>query len=69
MQLGPDQREWLYREEKERLRLQRKMMSARRNRANWTMALLGAAVFVLLVGIIVSSETFAEMLRWLSTLR
>jgi hypothetical protein len=68
MQLDPDQREWLYREEQERLRLQRRMKSARENRANWAMALAGAAVLVLLVAIIVSSDTFAEMLRWLSTL-
>ena len=68
MQLDPDQREWLYREEQERLRLQRRMRSARQNRANWALALAGAAVLVLLVAIIVSSDTFEEMLRWLSTL-
>ena len=68
MQLDPDQREWLYREEQERLRLQRRMRSARQNRANWALALAGAAVVVLLVAIIVSSDTFEEMLRWLSTL-
>ena len=67
MQLDPDQREWLYKEEQERLRLQRRMRSARQNRANWAMVLAGAAVLVLLVAVIASSDTFAEMLRWLST--
>jgi hypothetical protein len=65
MQLDPDQREWLYQEEQERLKFQRRMASARRTRSNWAAVLAGSAMVVVLVLLIVSSDTFAEMIRWL----
>jgi hypothetical protein len=65
MQLDPDQREWLYQEEQERLKFQRRMASARRTRTNWGAVLAGGAIIVVLVLLIVSSGTFAEMMSWL----
>jgi hypothetical protein len=62
MQLDPDQREWLYQEEQERLRWQRKLRRQPRRHSKWIPAMIAALLLVAVTIAVVSSDTFGELI-------
>ena len=61
MQLDPDQREWLYQEQQERLRWKNKLQRHSHKRLKWVPAAVAVLLIALLIGV-VSSETFGELI-------
>jgi hypothetical protein len=62
MQLDPDQREWLYQEEQERLRWKRKLQRQPGKYQRWLPAAIACVMLLLIVTAIVTSDSFAELI-------
>ena len=62
MQVDPDQREWLQREEKERLHWKRKLERQPRTRPHWILAAAAGIILVVVVVVVVSSDMFSDLL-------
>jgi hypothetical protein len=62
MQLDPDQREWLYNEEQERLLWKRKLRRQPQKHAKWIAGAAAAVVALGIVTAIVTSDSFAELI-------
>jgi hypothetical protein len=62
MQFDPDQREWLYKEEQERLHWKRRLEQRPQSYSKWVPATAAGVVLLLLVAFIVSSDAFAELM-------
>ena len=62
MQLDPDQREWLYQEEQERLRWKRKLQRQPATYTKWAPAAIAAVLLIVVLIAVVSSDTFGELI-------
>ena len=62
MPVDPDQREWLYNEEQERLRWKRKLEHPPRTRPQWILGALAAVILLAVLGVLVSSDMFEDVL-------
>ena len=63
MQVDPDQREWLQKEEQERQRWKRKLERQPRTRPHWVLAATAGVILVVVVVVVVSSDMFNDLLR------
>ena len=65
MQLDPDQREWLYREEQERLKMQRRMVRASehpRINSHWVGIIIAVAAVTGVLAYFVSIDDIRDLL-------
>ena len=62
MQVDPDQREWLYLEEQERLRWKRKLEHPSHTRPQWILTAAAGVILIVIIAIVASSDTFGEIL-------
>jgi hypothetical protein len=68
MQVDPDQREWLQREEQERLRWKRKLEKQPRTRPQWILIAAAGVILAVVVAVVVSSDMFKDLLSRLGPL-
>ena len=62
MKVDPDQREWLVKEEQERVRWKRKLEKPPRTRPQWVLAAVAAVILIIVVAVLVSSDMLDEIL-------
>jgi hypothetical protein len=62
MQLDPDQREWLYKEQQERLRWKRKLEHPPRTSPQWILAAIAGVILVVVIAVVASSDMLGEIL-------
>jgi hypothetical protein len=62
MQFDPDQREWLYQEQQERLRWSRRLRRSPQRGAKWRPVVIAVMTGLGVLAAILSSDSFADLL-------